>query len=181
MRCRSTCRSPAPPATPAMHGHHRAPYGIHAPHAQHHRFTRSVRSHARMCRTRQCDRIARQPHLIAKAELRERRAPPLRRQVVPRADRLPQRAARLEHAERVGERIGLAARHLPSGITDGSGDQNCGSDSCGDNRQWPVQPVEQGVLWILCAAHERTTAQSTIVAQSCGCHEATVTTIIIIR
>ena len=35
------------------------------------------------------------------------------RGLLPRDDRLAQRAARFEHAERVGENAKLAARHLP--------------------------------------------------------------------
>ena len=41
------------------------------------------------------------------------------RGLLPRDDRLAQRAARVEHAERVGERAEVAARHLPRTVVSG--------------------------------------------------------------
>ena len=41
------------------------------------------------------------------------------RGLLPRDDRLAQRAARFEHAERVGEHAELAARHLPPTVVSG--------------------------------------------------------------
>ena len=41
------------------------------------------------------------------------------RRLLPCADRLAQRAACFEHAERVGERAELAARHLPPTVVSG--------------------------------------------------------------
>jgi hypothetical protein len=43
------------------------------------------------------------------------------RRLLPRADRLAQRAARFEHAERVGEHVELAARNLPPTVGGDSG------------------------------------------------------------
>ena len=41
------------------------------------------------------------------------------RRLLPRAHRLTQRAARFERAERVGEHLELAARHLPPTVVSG--------------------------------------------------------------